>query len=237
MQELTSILEFQHVTLRSGSLQTMGVSGVDFTLQRGEIVVVRVEEGCEHVPLASLAQGLLTPESGKVYFNGECWAEACPSRQAEMRGRTRRIFEHYGWVTNLDIMENMCLAESHHTRRPLEEIHQEICGLARRFGIEEIPAARSTRIHPMMLKKLEWVRAFVGSPELLILERPFSSAPKADALRLIEAVCESSRRGVAVLWISDEPRVFECQEMAGVRRFRMDGEKMIAEEHNKGIHS
>lgn len=237
MQEHASILEFQNVTFRTGSVQTTAVGGVDFKLGCGEAVVVRVEEGREHVPLAPLAQGLMTPDSGKVYFKGECWEQTGPGRQSVMRGRIRRIFEHYGWVTNLDVMENMSLAESHHTQRPLEEIHQEIRGLARRFGIEEVPAARPTRVHPMILRKLEWVRAFVGSPDLVILERPFSAAPKADAIRLLEAVCEALKRGVAVLWISDESLVFECRDMFHVRCFRMDGEKMIAEEHNKGINS
>lgn len=237
MQELTAILEFQNVTFRPGSVQTTGLSRADFKLHRGEVMVVRVEEGREHVPLASLAQGISSPDSGKVFFKGEWWEETGPRRLSELRGRIRRVFEHYGWVTNLDAMENLCLAESHHTRRPLEEIQLEICGLARRFGIEEIPAARPTRIHPLILKKLEWVRAFVGSPDLIVLERPFMNAPKADALRLIEAVCEFSRRGGAVLWISDEPRVFECQELGRVRHFRMDGDKLMAEAQNKGINS
>jgi ABC-type branched-subunit amino acid transport system ATPase component len=233
MQELTSILEFKGVAMRAGALQT-GISGVDFSMNRGDIVLVMVEEGREHLPLAALAQGLLTPDSGKVYFRGECWEEAGPGQQSMMRGRIRRVFEHYGWVTNLDMMENLCLAESHNTHRPLEDIVQEVSSLARRFGMEAVPEARPTRVHPLILRKLEWVRAFVGTPDLIILERPFSGAPKADAVQLIKAVCEAAKRGVAVLWISDEPRVFECREFACVRRFRMDGDKMLAEKSNKG---
>ena len=234
MQELTSILEFREVTIRAGALQTTGMRDVDFSMIRGDIALVMVEEGHEHLPLAPLAQGLLTPDAGKVYFEGECWEDAGPGRQSMMRGRTRRVFGHYGWVANLDMMENLCLAESHNTQRPLEDIMQEVRSLARRFGIDEVPEARPTRVHPLILRKLEWVRAFVGSPRLIILERPFLGAPKADGARLIEAVCEAAKRGVAVLWISDEPRVFEFRDWTCVRRFRMNGDKMLAEESNKG---
>ncbi len=233
MQELTPILEFKDVSIHSGSLHITGFSNVDFSLNRGEVALIMIEEGREHIPLAPLAQGLLTPDSGKVYFNGKCWEEASPGRQSLMRGRIRRVFEHYGWVTNLDIMENLCLAESHNTQRPMEEIRQEVCSLARRFGMDGVPDARPTRVHSLLLRKLEWVRAFVGTPDLIILERPFAGAPKADATRLLDAVCEASLRGVAVLWIADDLRVFEGRGMVNVRRFRMSGDNMLAEDFKR----
>lgn len=228
MQELTAILEFRDVTVRSASSQVSGMRGVNLVLGRGEVALVSLEEGREHIPIASLAQGLLSPDSGRVFFHGADWADMSASRQSVERGRIRRVFEHYGWVTNLDVMENLCLAECHHTGRSGEELLQEIKGLARRFGIEEIPNARPTRVHNMVLRKLEWVRAFVGTPDLIILERPLIGAPKADAPKLIEAVCEASRRGVAVLWLAEDERVLGCRDMGTVRRFRMDGENMVA---------
>ncbi len=237
MQELTPILEFKDVRIRPGALQTTGIDGVSFSLFRGDIALVMVEEGREHIPLASLAQGLLKPDAGRVYFSGECWEAVGPGRQSMMRGRIRRVFEHYGWVTNLDLMENLCLAESHNTQRSMEEIEQEVCGLARRFGINEIPAMRPTRVHGLILRKLEWVRAFVGAPDLIILERPCVGAPKADAIRLIDAVCAAARGGVAVLWICDDFPVLDGCGLACVRRFRMAGDKMFADEIEKGPHT
>ena len=228
MQELTSILEFKDVTVRSASSQVIGVSGLDLALKRGEINVIILEEGRENTPLAQLAQGLLAPDSGKVLFDGEDWAEMKAGRQSVQRGRTRRVFEHYGWITNLDVMENLCLAEEHHTSRSFEEIALETKGLARRFGIDPIPDARPTRVHSMMLRKLEWVRAFVGSPDLIIMERPFYGAPRADGEALVLAAYEAARKGVAVLLLTDETRYLDGRERADVRRFRMDGEKLVA---------
>jgi phospholipid/cholesterol/gamma-HCH transport system ATP-binding protein len=228
MQEQTAILEFKGVTVRPVSSQISGISKMDFSLERGEIALVGLEEGREHIPLASLAQGLLVPDSGCVLFQGVDWAEMKASRQSIERGRIRRVYEHYGWVTNLDVMENLCLAECHHTRRARGEVMQEVRGLARRFGLNDVPEARPTRVHGMVLRKLEWVRALVGTPSLIILERPLFGAPKADAPKLMEAVCEASRQGVAVLWLTEDERLTECRSLGAVRRFRMDGEKLVA---------
>jgi len=228
MHDLTPILEFKDVTFSSPTSQLSGLKEVSFTLNRGEIVVVELEEGREHIPLASLAQGLVVQDAGHVCFKSEDWREMSASRLAVQRGLIRRVFEHYGWITNLDMMENMSLAESYHTGRDMDDIAQEIRALARRFGIDPLPDSRPTRIHTMILRKLEWVRAFVGTPDLILLERPFFGAPKADASKLVQAVCEAARRGVAVLWMEDDPRFLESGEMATVRRFRMNSEKLVA---------
>lgn len=228
MQELSAILEYKEVTVHPVSSRIGGISGVNFSLGRGEVALVELEEGLEHIPLAPLAQGLLMPDAGRVFFHGAEWSEMSASRQAVERGRIRRVYEGYGWVTNLDVMENLCLAECHHTRRPSAEVAEEVRGLARRFGMDSIPAARPSRVHAMVLRKLEWVRAFVGDPDLILLERPLFGAPRADAPKLIEAVCEAARRGVAVVWLNDDVRLMECRELGAVRRFRMNGDKCVA---------
>lgn len=226
MQDSKVILELKAVTIRSVSSQVCGLLDIDFSLNRGEVALIELEEGREHIPLAALAQGLINPDQGNVFFNGEDWAQMGATRQSQNRGRIRRVFEHYGWISNLDVMENLCLSECYHSSRDFKDVQQEACGLARRFGIDPIPDARPTRVHNMVLRKLEWVRAFIGTPDLIILERPFFGAPKADFPKLIEVVCEAAHRGVSVLWCSDDVRIKGCRELANARWFRMDGENI-----------
>lgn len=218
------ILAFEHVTLAAAGMHMTGVSDVSFSLQQGGLALIRVEEGKEDTPLADLASGLVRPDSGRVFFLGGDWAEMGARRQAEQRGRTRRVFHHYGWVANLDLIENVCLSENHHTGRRAADVAAEADMLARRFGLDGIPAGRPTRAHPMTLRKLEWVRAFMGTPELVILERPLLGAARGDMGRLVEAVCEVRARGAAVLWITDEDRAWECPDFSRPARYRLNGE-------------
>ncbi len=228
MDRSAYILEFDHVTVRPDSHLVAGLHDVSFALAAGEIGVVEVEEGREHVPLADAAEGMIVPDEGCVSFMGERWEEMGFHAQAERRGRIRRVFQHYGWISNLDVMENIGLAERHHTHRSEHDIIDEARNLARRFGLEDIPDERPSRVHGLTLRKLEWVRALMGRPALLILERPSFGAPRADAPLLIEAVIEEARRGVAVLWVTDEARVCECRDFGRVKRFKMDGARLRA---------
>lgn len=204
------------------------VEDVSLTLRAGEVALVGLQEGRENLPLAHAAQGLVAPDRGSVWFLGEDWAAMGAHRQAVQRGRTRRVFERYGWITNLDVVENVCLSESHHSRRPMEEILAEARRLAAQLGLDAIPDGRPTRTHGLVLRKLEWVRAFMGSPALIVLERPLFGAPKADASRLFEAAVAAAARGAAVLWMTDEDRTWDWPGLAGAKRFRMEGTKLKA---------
>lgn len=227
MNDLMPILEMNEVSLLSSTAHVGGLRGLTLALHRGEIAMVQLEEGREHSPLAALAQGLCSPDTGRVYFKGRDWSTMSAAEVARERGLIRRVYEHYGWITNMDVIENLCLAECYHSRRSREEVVQEVRSLARRFGMDSIPEARPTRVQGILLRKLEWVRAFVGKPELIILERPFFGAPKADAGRLIEAVCEVSGRGCAVLWLCDDVRAHACCRRATVTHYRMEGEELV----------
>ncbi len=220
------ILQFDGVTVPPDAHASAGVCDVSFCLEAGEIGLVEVEEGREFVPLADAAAGLVLPATGRVRFMGQPWAEMSAHRQSDQRGRIRRVFQHYGWISNLDVMENVCLAECHHTHRPEREIIAEAQALARRFGVNEVPAERPSRVHSLVLRKLEWVRALLGQPALVILERPLLGAPRADAGLLIEAVIEEARRGAAVLWLTDEPGVCGCGRFERLKHYRMDGERL-----------
>lgn len=218
------VLAFSEVTAASSGVHGGPVRDATFRLQRGGVVLVHVEEGHEEIPLADLASGLLTPDQGKVVFLDEDWASMGARRQSELRGRIRRVFRHYGWVSNLDVIENICLSEGHHTGRKFADIASEAQLLARRFGMDGIPVGRPTRVHPMILRKLEWVRAFMGTPELIILERPLAGAPRGDMARLVDAAGEARQEGSAVLWITDEDRDWDCGQLGASSRFQIKGE-------------
>lgn len=227
MSDPAHVLEFEGVTVLPDPHLAVALREVSFALRAGEVGIVEVEEGREHVPLAETAEGLVSPDAGRVSFLGEEWAAMSADRQADRRGLIRRVFHHYGWVSNLSVLDNLCLAEWHHTNRPQDEVVEEARALARRFGIDAIPDARPSRVAGLVLRKLEWVRALLGKPTLTILERPLFGAPRADAALLISAVAEEARRGTAVLWMTDEPRVCTCRDFGPCKRFRMEGERLL----------
>lgn len=229
-----TILEFERVTISASAAYDAPMRNISFHLEEGHLMLVRVDEASDHLPLADAAQGLITPGSGAVRFLGEEWWKMGARREAMMRGKTRRIFESEGWISNLDVIENLLLSEYHHSHRSTAELTAEAETLARSFGLPGIPAGRPVRLHAAMLRKLEWVRAFMGRPELIIMDRVALGVARPDIALLIGAVRAALGRGTAVIWITLEECVWNHPDLADAVRYAMRGDELAREPAGPG---
>ena len=201
---------FKDVTIEAQPPYESGLNGLSLALEGGSLTMVRVTPGHGKIPLADAAEGLAEVAHGQVLFEGKDWRRMNPDQAAACRGRIGRVFEERGWISNLDMDENITLSQRHHTQRPEPEIAQEAEALIRKFGLSEMPKARPALLRRADLRRSEWTRAFVGQPRLVILEEPMRDVFPEFLAPLIEAVQEACGRGAAVLWITSDAQVWSA---------------------------
>jgi len=202
------ILEFDAVTIPSYGLYEMGLSDFSCSVNRGDFIAAWMDRGHAHVPLADAAQGLIDPEEGAVRIQGEDWRSLSGTKGAEYRGRTGRVFEEHGWISNLDADENITLSERHHTLRAEAEIRREADALARRFELDGVPASRMNALKRADRRRVEWIRAFIGKPLLVLLEHPMRNVFAHLADSLLEEVRTARAQGTGVIWLTSDPVVW-----------------------------
>ena len=229
MSDSTSILEFRRVRLEPQGHEQLAMREVDFSLAPGALALVHVTQGHEHLPLADAAGGVVAPAEGEVLFKGEDWSGLNPDRLLELRGRIGRVFDGWGFISNLNVDQNIVLAQRHHTLRPESEIRAEAEEWGRAFGFDSLPGQRPHWVPARDLKRAEWIRAFMGAPALLLLERPMTGVPEEFGPRLARAVAEARQRGAAVLWIDFDPPSVPLADLVPTCRFRMRGDRFCAE--------
>jgi ABC-type transporter Mla maintaining outer membrane lipid asymmetry ATPase subunit MlaF len=212
-----AVLEFRGVEFAGSAAEAAAWQGLSFTLCCGDCALVEVPPGVESAVLADTAQGLVRPWRGAVLFRGQDWAAIGPRAACGIRGRTGRVFAASGWVSNLDVDENILLRLAHHARQRERALRREMQELADRLGVAPIPLGRPARVPAPHLRELQWVRAFLGEPELLVLERPMAGVPSARLDVLAEEVDRAIGRGGAVLWITGAE---ETQPQAAARSYR-----------------
>jgi phospholipid/cholesterol/gamma-HCH transport system ATP-binding protein len=182
----------------------------------------------EGFPLADLAAGLVAPDSGQVRFEGEDWQTLHPDEAAAARGRMGRIFEKRGWISNLDVDENITLAQRHHTTRPVAEIEAEALALARQFGFEDLPRVRPALLRTGELRRAAWTRALLGAPALLLLEHPLRDLPSAAGAPFVAAVQAACARGAAALWIAESFQGLENSRAVFSKVWKLEGARLTA---------
>ncbi|MFO7536273.1 MAG: hypothetical protein R6X19_11455 [Kiritimatiellia bacterium] len=210
------ILQFEHAELRPVGKPASILLDVTLMLNAGESAVVDASfssdpalELSDYFPLADAAQGLLPCDKGKILFRGREWSSMPPLEQARCRGRIGRLFDFHGWIFNLEILENILLACRIYPERAVPNVEAEALRLARRFGLDEIPPGRPALVGRRELRRLEWVRAFLGGPDLVILEHPEMDMVSASLDALLETAREAQRRGTALLWITHDREMQE----------------------------
>src|SRR4051812_15425504 len=124
------ILNFADVTIRSSSEYETGLSNASFTLAPGDLLLVRIERENERLPLADASQGLVGSDHGTVSFLGQDWRTLGADESAAQRGKIGRLFDDEGWISDLDVEENILLAQLHHTDRTETDIRDEALTLA-----------------------------------------------------------------------------------------------------------
>ena len=180
---------------------------VDMALEAGELLLVELKSEDKGPPLADLAAGLVAPVRGDVWFAGVSWSQRGAEDHARARSRIGRVFEGQGWVSNLDLDENITLAQRHHTARDPAEIQAEAEAWARRLGLAGLPVTRPAWTPPRERSIGQWIRALLGEPLLLLLERPTRDVTREDVSALMDAVQERRAAGVAVMWLTSDERV------------------------------
>lgn len=222
-----AILNFSDVTIATGAHYETGLCNISFGLDPGDLLLVRIERENERLPLADAAEGLAPSTEGSVTFLGEDWRDMSADHAAAQRGKVGRVFEDEGWISNLTVDENIVLSQRHHTQRSEEDILDEALKLARLFGLPGLPVGRPAGVRRPDLRKAACIRAFLGQPALIILERPSRGDPVTP---LENAVRAARERGAAVLWTTGDPQVWNSRFLRATSRAKMFGPQLHAME-------
>ena len=217
-----NILELRDVSADSGGYD-IGLTGISLTLAAGDLAIVLLQRPNFNIPLADVASGLTVATTGEVIFSGRSWRDMSATRAGAERGRIGRIFGGHAWVSNLNVDENILLPSRYHKNLRDADLRAEADALAKQFGLPGLPESRPSATSAGDLHRAAAVRAFLGTPALLLLERPEHGLYPEILAPLLAAVATARQRGAAVLWLTNLAEVFNDPHLNPTRRIEMDG--------------
>ncbi|QDV71201.1 putrescine/spermidine ABC transporter ATPase protein [Rosistilla carotiformis] len=213
------VLVLENLTFRDLTRQSLTLRNANLTICENDLVTIGLPPSMESRAFTSMLQGLRMPQDGRVLYDGNDWSGENYVLHDRMRSEIGRVFDGKAWVENMNIYENVVLAQRHHRNRPLHELDHEIQYWSRRFGIEPMNSQRPAFVGKTFLRICEWIRALIGSPRLLLLEHPMRSVPSSRFESLIQAVVSAIEAGAAALWIAPESDLPRDQFPPSTRHF------------------
>lgn len=165
---MEQVLHLQHVSYTYHTLdgETLALSDISFSLNKGEFIAIVGPSGCGKSTLLSLICGLLPLEQGMIRINGKMLRESTTNV-----GYMLQHDELFEWRT---IYNNVILGlEVQHalTARTRKHAHE----LLEIYGLGDFENSRPSELSGGMRQRAALIRTLVLDPEILLLDEPFSA--------------------------------------------------------------
>lgn len=181
-----------------GEVQIRAVDGIDFSIDKGEFVVVVGPSGAGKTTVLNILGGMDKASGGEVLVDGK---DISGYSQKQLTGYRRNdigfVFQFYNLVPNLTALENVELALQI-SRNPLDAktVMQEV-GLGDRLN--NFPAQLSGGEQ----QRVSIARALAKNPKLLLCDEPTGALDYQTGkaiLKLLQDMCRE--RGMTVIVIT-----------------------------------
>lgn len=193
-------IEFHDVikSYGSGNAQINALSGVDFSIDKGEFCILLGSSGAGKTTLLNMLGGMDTVTSGKIQFNGK---EISALNQRQLVEYRRHdvgfVFQFYNLIPNLTALENVEIA-AQLCRDPIPAPEAlAMVGLSERAN--NFPAQLSGGEQ----QRVAIARALAKNPQLLLCDEPTGALDYVTGKAILKLLYDLSReRNTTVIIIT-----------------------------------
>jgi branched-chain amino acid transport system ATP-binding protein len=205
------LLQVQGLTKYFGGLAA--VSGLDFHVEKGEILGIIGPNGSGKTTLFNLVTGVHKPNRGKILFAGAEIAGEKPYRIAEMGiARTFQITKLFGRVSTFsNVMMGLhsrtgagvwgALGRGSRTRQEEEESRRKALQILEFAGLSQVQDRSAELLSSEQQRRLMIAIAFATEPKLLLLDEPTAGMSAEETDAVVELIGKMQRKGITLLLI------------------------------------
>ncbi len=213
-----NLLRAAGLTKRFGELVAVG--GVDFDIPRHGIVSLIGPNGAGKTVFFNMLTGLIKPDSGDIWFNGERITGQPPDRVTHLG--IARTFQGIRLFKNMTVLENVMVGQHTRMSRGLLEVvlrspemkqeeraaHLKSLELLDFVGLRHLADENAKNLPFGIQRRIEIARALATTPHLLLLDEPTAGMNPSETASVINLISRlDNELGLAVLLIEHDMKV------------------------------
>jgi lipopolysaccharide export system ATP-binding protein len=173
------------------------VDGVDFTVERGEIVGLLGPNGAGKTTSFRMTCGMIEPDAGQVMLGGQEVTDWPMYRRARDGGmgylaQESSVFRKLSVQNNLLGVMEMLGIDRKTRRKKCDELLEQ-------FGITKLRKSRAMSLSGGERRRLEIARCLVSNPEIILLDEPFTGIDPVTIASIQEIIRDLRSRGISIL--------------------------------------
>ncbi|ALM53953.1 ABC transporter ATP-binding protein [Halomonas huangheensis] len=200
------------------------VSGVSFDIAPGEVVCLLGPSGCGKTTLLRIVAGLEVIQQGQLSFDGELLAASGKAHVPPERRSVGLAFQESALFPHLSVIDNVTFGLQ---QLPGSQRRTRARELLEQLGMQDYAASFPHTLSGGQQQRVALARALAPSPQLMLLDEPFSSLDarlrdriRDDTLHVLKKV------GAGALLVTHDPE--EAMFMADRIVLMRDGQVVQA---------
>jgi lipopolysaccharide export system ATP-binding protein len=187
-------LRAEHLARSFGPRQV--VRDVSLTVQRGEVAGLLGPNGAGKTTCFYMITGLIPPDSGKIYLDGED-ITAQPMYQRARMG-LGYLAQEASIFRGMTVENNVrAVVELHHAGR--QAIEEEVTRLLEELRIDHLRHAPASGLSGGERRRCEIARALAGKPSFMLLDEPFAGIDPLAIADIRQVIRYLAGQGIGVL--------------------------------------
>ena len=181
------------------------LNNVSFTLPDNGFYFIVGKSGCGKSTLLNILMGLMKPDSGEVYVDGENVTNFTKDRENEyLRDDIGIIFQHYNLFEDLSVKDNLEIAIS--IKGIIDRSNLDT--LLLRYDLYDKLDQKVSTLSGGEKQRLALIRALISSPKILFCDEPTGALDNENGLKLMEDLRKVSRQ-ILVVCVTHNKKLFE----------------------------
>ena len=199
---------------RKGRNEVPVLRGVDFEVERGEMVAIVGSSGSGKSTLLHVLGLLDTPDEGSVWLDGRRIDDGPEKRRDALRNKTFGfIFQFYHLLPELTALENVMLP--HLIRHGAlaywkirGKVRSEARALLERVGMDHRLDHRPAELSGGEMQRAAIARALAGGPEILLADEPTGNLDSSTGQGVLELLRDLNReRGLTMMLVTHDLQI------------------------------
>ncbi|MBU1288256.1 MAG: ATP-binding cassette domain-containing protein [Alphaproteobacteria bacterium] len=198
------ILKLENVVKTFGSNEVL--RGVDLEVAPGQSLVVIGGSGSGKSVMLKIALGLMTPNSGKVLFDGQDVTQSTGKPREMMRSRVGMLFQSGALFDSLTVWENVAFRLIHKERMKRSDAKERALATLKKVRLgSEVAGLFPAEISGGMQKRVSLARSIISEPDLIFFDEPTTGLDPITADAINDLILEQVRSlGAAAVSITHD---------------------------------
>lgn len=196
------MIKVEHISKQFGSLKAL--DDVSLEVSKGEIVCLLGPSGSGKSTLIRAINGLETPESGKIYFEGEEYDKNNAAKYHQQRLKMGFVFQHFNLFPNMTVLENLTLAQIRVKKVDEKQAEDTAMRYLTRVGLSDKRDEYPNKLSGGQKQRVAIARSLCMNPDIMLFDEPTSALDPEMVEEVLEVMQSLGKEGMTMIIVTHE---------------------------------